>query len=96
MQDKIWVEGMRVYKPDEQAPEFVKVNVVLHRGDLITWLASQVDDKIKVQIKEARSGNYYAEVDTYKKDAAPEPAPKPAPAPVQKPVDEDFNDDIPF
>ena len=78
--------------PDEQAPEFVKVNVVLHRGDLITWLASQVDDKIKVQIKEARSGNYYAEVDTYKKDAAPEPAP----APVQKPVDEDFNDDIPF
>jgi hypothetical protein len=32
MQDKIWVDGMRVYKPDERAPQFVKVNVVLHRG----------------------------------------------------------------
>jgi hypothetical protein len=41
MQDKIWVDGMRVYKPDERAPEFVKVNVVLHRGDLMAWLASQ-------------------------------------------------------
>lgn len=91
MQDKIWVEGMRVYKPDERAPEFVKVNVVLHRGDLITWLASQVDDKIKVQIKEARSGNYYAEVDTFNKQQASQ-----APVQVQNAVDEDFNDDIPF
>jgi hypothetical protein len=95
MQDKIWVDGMRVYKPDERAPQFVKVNVVLHREDLMAWLATQTDDKIKVQVKEASAGHYYAEVDTYKKDAAPEPAPK-APAPVQKPVDEDFNDDIPF
>lgn len=90
MQDKIWVDGMRVYKPDERAPQFVKVNVVLHREDLMAWLATQTDDKIKVQVKEASAGHYYAEVDTYKKDAAQEPAP------VQKPVDEDFNDDIPF
>ena len=96
MQDKIWVDGMRVYKPDERAPQFVKINVVLHREDLMAWLATQTDDKIKVQVKEASAGHYYAEVDTYKKDAAPEPAPKPAPAPVQKTVDEDFNDDIPF
>ena len=94
MQDKIWVDGMRVYKPDERAPQFVKVNVVLHREDLMAWLATQTDDKIKVQVKEASAGHYYAEVDTYKKEAAQEPAPKSAP--VQKPVDEDFNDDIPF
>jgi hypothetical protein len=60
----------------------------------MAWLATQTDDKIKVQVKEASAGHYYAEVDTYKKEAAPEPAPKSAP--VQKPVDEDFNDDIPF
>jgi hypothetical protein len=97
MQDKIWVDGMRVYKPDERAPQFVKVNVVLHRGRPDGLACnSRLMTRSRCRSRRLPSGNYYAEVDTYKKDAAPEPAPKPAPAPVQKTVDEDFNDDIPF
>jgi len=87
MEDKIWVDGLRVYKPDERAPDFVKANLVINKAEMLAWLATQPDDKIKVQMKEARSGNYYAEVDTYQRQE------KPA---EQLPVDDNFDDDIPF
>ena len=87
MEDKIWVDGLRVYKPDERAPDFVKANLVINKAEMLAWLATQPDDKIKAQMKEARSGNYYAEVDTYQRQE------KPA---EQLPVDDNFDDDIPF
>ena len=87
MEDKIWVDGLRVYKPDERAPDFVKANLVINKAEMLAWLATQPVDKIKVQMKEARSGNYYAEVDTYQRQE------KPA---EQLPVDDNFDDDIPF
>ena len=87
MEDKIWVDGLRVYKPDEGAPDFVKANIVINKAEMLAWLATQSGDKIKVQMKEARSGNYSAEVYTYQRQE------KPA---EQLPVDDNFDDDIPF
>jgi translation initiation factor 1 (eIF-1/SUI1) len=54
-------------------------------------LATQPDDKIKVQMKEARSGNYYTEVDTYQRKENPAEQ-----LSEQLPVDDNFDDDIPF
>jgi len=90
-QDKIWVDGLRVYKPDERAPDFVKANIVINKAEMLAWLATQSGDKIKVQMKEAQSGNYYAEVDTYQRQEKPAEQ-----LPEQLPVDDNFDDDIPF
>lgn len=91
MEDKIWVDGLRVYKPDERAPDFVKANMVINKAEMLAWLATQPDDKIKVQMKEARSGNYYTQVDTYQRKENPAEQ-----LPEQLPVDDNFDDDIPF
>lgn len=90
-QDKVWVDGLRVYKPDERAPDFVKANIVINKAEMLAWLATQPDDKIKVQMKEARSGNYYTEVDTYQRKENPAEQ-----LSEQLPVDDNFDDDIPF
>ena len=90
-QDKVWVDGLRVYKPDEKAPDFVKANIVINKAEMLAWLATQPDDKIKVQMKEARSGNYYTEVDTYQRKENPAEQ-----LSEQLPVDDNFDDDIPF
>ncbi len=87
MEDKIWVDGLRVYKPDERAADFVKANIVINKAEMLAWLATQSGDKIKVQMKESRAGNYYAEVNTYQRQE------KPA---EQLPVDDNFDDEIPF
>ncbi len=90
MQDKIWVDGLRVYKPNETSPDWVKAKITLNKAELMSWLANQQDEKINLQVAEAKStGNYYAEVDTWK--------PKAAEMQTQGSTNQDdFDDDIPF
>lgn len=90
MQDKIWVDGLRVYKPNETSPDWVKAKITLNKSELMSWLANQQDEKINLQVAEAKStGNYYAAVDTWK--------PKLPAMQAQGSVNQDeFDDDIPF
>ncbi len=44
MADKIFVNGLRVQKPRDNAPDFVKANVSINRAELITWLESQTGE----------------------------------------------------
>lgn len=75
MGDKKFVDGLRVYRPRDNAPEFVKANLVINRAELEAWLRNQ-GDEIRIDLKESREGKLYCDVNEWKKDgAAPNYAP---------------------
>ena len=65
MDDK-FPKGIRAFKPHDKAPTFVKANISIEREELQMWMDQQ-GSKIKLQLKEAKTGNYYLELDTYVK-----------------------------
>ena len=74
MENKVvFVDGLNVYTPNENAPEWVKADMVLNPSKLVKWL-QQNDDYLKegkhglelrLQIKQSAQGKLYASVDTY-------------------------------
>lgn len=97
MSDNIeFVDGFRVYAPNERAPDYIIANVALENTTLVAWL-SQHPGLVRLVIKRSKGGKYYAQVDTYKRDAKSQEAPQPTPT-QQAPdgfVDDD-PDRIPF
>jgi len=107
MSDNEFVDGLRAFKPHENAPDFIKANLVISKHDLMTWLEGRPDN-IRIDLKESKAGDkYYLAVNnwvpenqaqaTYREK---EPAkyseydePSNAGAP---PPPEDFDDPIPF
>lgn len=87
--EKQFVDGMQVYKPNEKAPDFVKANVVVKRDELLGWLKDK-GETVRIDIKEGRTGKYYAEVNTYQREA------KEQAAPVKDGFKDDDLGDIPF
>lgn len=59
-----FVEGLRAFKPNEKAPDFIKASIVIDRNKLMTWL-NQQKEEIKVDLKESKKGVYYFSVDEY-------------------------------
>lgn len=95
-EEKIFAEGF-VFKRNEKAPEFVIGRMSIKVDEAIAFLKKHEDNGwTNLGVKQARSGNYYVELDTFKpnNDSAVEKynAPKAAPAPPQ--VEED--QDLPF
>jgi hypothetical protein len=70
MADKIFVNGLRIQKPRDNAPDFVKANVSINRAELITWLESQTGEWVNAQVLDSKNkpGTWYVEVDTWEKD----------------------------
>ena len=69
----IFVDGLNVYTPNENAPDWVKASMVINPSKLVKWL-QQNDDYLKegkqglelrLQIKQSAQGKLYASVDTY-------------------------------
>ncbi len=92
MADEIeFVDGLIVKAPREGAPDFVKAAISIKVADLRAWLSQRSEDWVNIDVKEAKSGRWYAAVNTYKpKEGKQETKTKPA---------EDFtgiDDDIPF
>lgn len=84
-------DGLIVKAPRDGAPEYVKAAISIKRLELLAWLEGRSDEWVNLDVKEAKSGKWYAAVNTYKKDA--KPAAKAAP----KSVPSSFaGDDIPF
>ena len=69
---KEFVDGLIVKKPRETAPKWIKCNLSIKRADMIQWLEQKDSEWINVQLCEARSGKWYAEVDNWQpsKDAS--------------------------
>lgn len=86
-----FVNGLIVKAPREGAPEFVKAAVSIKVADMMAWLQGRYaagDEWVNVDVKEARSGKWYAAVNTYK---AKEAKPK-----TEKTSIVDMDSDIPF
>ena len=86
-----FVNGLIVKAPREGAPDFVKAAVSIKVADMMAWLQGRYaagDEWVNIDVKEARSGKWYAAVNTYKPKA-------------EKPKSEktsivDMGSDIPF
>jgi len=63
--EKEFVNGLIVKKPRDTAPEWIKCNLSIKREDLLQWLGQKEGDWVNVQVCEARSGKWYAEVDNW-------------------------------
>jgi hypothetical protein len=82
--------GLMVKAPRDGAPDFVKCAISIKREELIEWLQSRDGDWINLDVKEARSGKWYASVNTYKPPQRDETKPG-----VNVPAGE-YETDIPF
>ena len=80
-----FVDGLIVKKPNEKAPDYVKASISIKVEDLGKWLRAKYkagDEWVNIDVKEAKSGKWYAAVSTFK--------------PKAKGKAEDKEDDIPF
>jgi hypothetical protein len=91
MSDKVFAKGLYVKPPKDNAPDFVKFGLSIKRQEVMDWLQGESDDWINLQVKEAKSGKWYAEVDTWKPDPN-----KSRPAQPQPDAFESLDEDIPF
>ena len=93
--EKEFVSGLYIKPPHEKAPDFVKFSISIKRADLGNWLRGKSDEWINLQVKEAKSGKWYAEVDNWK----PEPRGESSTGGSYedgKAEDQFYDDDIPF
>jgi hypothetical protein len=89
-----FVDGLLVKPPHAKAPDFVKANIAIKVEDLGKWLRGKYkagNEWVNIDVKEAKSGKWYAAVSTFKPKAKDEPAPQ---GTVGK--FDDMKDDIPF
>lgn len=74
-----FVDGMIVKAPHEKAPDFVKANISIKVEDLGKWLRAKYkagDEWVNIDVKEAKSGKWYAAVSNFKPKAKEEDQPK--------------------
>jgi hypothetical protein len=99
--EKIFADGFS-FKRNEKAPDFVVGRLSLKTDDAIAFMREhEKNGWVNVNIKTARSGNHYVELDTYepkeggvKPQAEPKPKAAPAKAAVVEP--EEFSEELPF
>jgi hypothetical protein len=64
-----FVDGLLVKAPNPKAPDFVKAQISIKVEDLGKWLREKYkagNEWVNVDIKEAKSGRWYAAVSTFK------------------------------
>jgi hypothetical protein len=95
-----FVDGLIVKAPNPKAPDFVKASISIKVEDLGKWLRAKYkagDEWVNIDVKEAKSGKWYAAVSNFKPKAKEE---APATRQVQQPPNggkfDDMADDIPF
>ena len=71
MADQIeFIDGFFAKAPRANAPDFVKANISIKREEMIRWLSAKDDEWVNIDVKEARSGKWYASVDNWKPNSA--------------------------
>lgn len=65
-QEKVFADGFS-FKRNDNAPEFVVGRVSVKVDDAIAFLKSNASNGwVNIDIKQAKGGNYYCELDTWK------------------------------
>lgn len=95
-----FVDGLIVKPPHERAPDFVKASISIKVEDLGKWLRAKYkagEEWVNLDVKEAKSGKWYAAVSTFKKQEAKQEQKTTSrrPEPTGGKFD-DMDDDIPF
>lgn len=98
-EEKIFADGF-IFKRNEKAPEFVIGRMSIKVDDAVAFL-KQHEDKgwVNLGVKQARSGNYYIELDTFKPksdDSAVDKYNNAKKASPQQAQAEEGDDDLPF
>lgn len=68
-EDIEFVNGLIVKAPHEKAPSYVKASISIKVADLGVWLREKHkagEEWVNVDVKEAKSGKWYAAVSTFK------------------------------
>lgn len=95
--EKIFADGF-VFKRNENAPDFVVGRVSIKVEDAVAFLkANQKNGWVNLDVKTARSGNFYMELDTFeptKKEVATKTPTKKAETPKEMLEEEEA--DLPF
>ena len=65
MAEAIFPIGIRAYKPNSNAPEYIITELDIQRDDFLAWLHSQ-GERVKLTVKLSKSGTYYVQVNDYK------------------------------
>lgn len=70
-EEKNFVDGLLVKLPDENAPEFVKLKLSIKLDEFGPWVSAQKANDpsiewLNIEIKEGRSGKWYAERNMWK------------------------------
>ena len=61
---KDFVNGIRVFAPKDNTPDFVKFSGIINKKELTEFLKNRKDE-IRFQVKESRGGAFYVEVDSW-------------------------------
>ena len=88
-----FVNGLLVKAPHEKAPDFVKANISIKVEDLVEWLGNRTEEWINIDVKEAKSGKWYAAVSNFKPKEGKEEK-KPVPKKAESVAE--MEDDLPF
>jgi len=87
-------DGLIVKAPNPNAPSFVKASISIKVAELGVWLRGKQkagEEWVNLDVKEAKSGKWYASVSTFK------PKEKEAPTPASKRARvSDIESDVPF
>ncbi len=64
-----FADGIRVFKPKEGAPDFIKLNLVISVADVCQWLRDNEDEngQVRLDLKKSTKGNFYLSLNDYKK-----------------------------
>lgn len=97
MADKIFTNGLIFKAPHQKAPDYVKGTLSVKVEDFKAFLDEHNKNGwVNISLKEAKSGKYYAELDTWEPGKAKK-APEDASEGSQEEQSEEISaDDIPF
>lgn len=89
--EKEFIDGFFAKEPKR---DFIKCSISIKKADFTNWYKKQLqnkeDDWINIDVKEGKSGKWYAELNTWKPDTKPEPKEE------LKSLGDSIPDDIPF
>ena len=64
MSDIQFPNGLRIYDPHKNAPDWIKGQIVIERDKLVAWLQKQ-PDTVRLDIKRSKNDTPYASVNTF-------------------------------
>ena len=67
---KNFPEGLRFSSPSEKAPEWVKGQISVNVAKFLPWAEANQDERgwINLDLKVSKNGNYYLELNEWRKD----------------------------